>query len=84
MTRLLHPVERIKIDLNEDGAPIHFMWRGRKHTVLHVANRWRADAEWWRARQWREHFKLITDTGFLLVVYHDLGADAWFVQRMYD
>ncbi|MBK9125906.1 MAG: hypothetical protein IPM16_22650 [Chloroflexi bacterium] len=83
MTRLLLPAERITVDL-EDGAPVRFMWRGRNHRVLYLANRWRADAEWWRVRQWREHYKLVTDSGLLLVIYHDLNREAWYVQRVYD
>ncbi|MCC6567293.1 MAG: hypothetical protein IT298_16145 [Chloroflexi bacterium] len=83
MTRLLLPAERAAVEL-EDGVPVSITWRGKRHRVLQLANRWRADAEWWRVRHWREHYKLITDSGLLLVIYHDLSREAWYVQRVYD
>ena len=62
MTRILIPAERVPLDADDDGVPISFAWRGRKHTVVEVVESWRADAEWWRVRQWREHFIIATNT----------------------
>jgi hypothetical protein len=42
------------------------------------------DVNWWKLRIWREHFKLYTETGLLAVVYRDLLADEWYLQRVYD
>jgi hypothetical protein len=46
--------------------------------------RWRIDVDWWRGRVWREYFKLVTRTGLLVEVYHDLVGGQWYVQRLYD
>jgi hypothetical protein len=32
----------------------------------------------------RDYFKLTTTTGLLVIIYHDLIHDAWFLQRLYD
>lgn len=84
MTRLLLPAEKIAVFCAEDGTPASFTWRGRKYTVLEAVDRWRADTEWWRARQHREYYKLVTGDGLLLVIYHDLSREGWYVQRIFD
>jgi hypothetical protein len=64
--------------------PAHFVWQGRVHRIQHIARRWRVDLEWWRLRIWRDYFRVTTDTGLLVVLYHDLQTGAWYVQRLYD
>ncbi len=49
-----------------------------------VANVWRLDDAWWQQRVWQDHFKLITTTGLLLILAHDLITDEWRVIRTYD
>ena len=66
------------------GVPLRLQWQGRTHTVAHIAQRWRVDEGWWRWRVWRDYWKLTTDSGRLLVVYHDLVRGEWFLQRLYD
>ena len=66
------------------GLPQGFTWEARSHTVQLVLDRWRVDVEWWRWRVWREYFRLATRTGLLVVVYHDLLEDRWYLQRVYD
>ncbi len=39
---------------------------------------------YYRLRLWHEYFKLTTDTGLLVVVYHDLVDGTWYMQRLYD
>jgi hypothetical protein len=51
---------------------------------VRITRRWRIDVDWWRGRVWREYFKLVTRTGLLVEVYHDLVGGGWFVQRLYD
>jgi hypothetical protein len=84
MTRLIQPPDPIDVECDADGSPLHITWRGQQHTVAHIANSWRADAEWWRARQWRQYLKVTTNTGLLITIYHDLGSGAWYIQRLYD
>jgi hypothetical protein len=52
--------------------------------VQHVANQWRLDVGWWRFRLWRDYYKVVTATGLLVIIYHDLTSDQWGLQRVYD
>ena len=84
MTRVWVQGDAIAVEMNATGSPIRFTWAGQTHAVQIIANHWRVDVNWWRLRLWRDYFKLITDTGLLVIVYHDLVEDAWYVQRLYD
>jgi len=84
MTRVWIQGDAITAEVDDVSSPIRFTWAGRTHNVKTVANRWRVDANWWRLRLWHEYFKLTTDTGLLVVVYHDLVDGEWYLQRLYD
>jgi hypothetical protein len=84
VTRLSVNGLAIAVTCDADGMPVRLTWGGAAHPVTAVIERWRVDAEWWRGRVWRMYFRLTTDTGLLLEVYHDLLADGWFIQRVYD
>lgn len=84
MTRLWPEGESIAVVCDGEGRPERFSWRGRPHTVTHIARQWRVDAEWWQARQWRVYYKISTDSGLLVVIYQDLESGDWFLQRLYD
>ena len=59
------------------------MWTtGGPRLVSAVQDRWRLDDEWWRERPIaRLYHSLVLEDGSLLVVFHDLLADAWIAQR---
>jgi hypothetical protein len=84
MTRLWPKGQPIDVVSDEDETPRAFEWEGRTHRVTGISKRWRVDTGWWRLRVWREHFKLETDTGLLVIIYRDLLADEWYLQRLYD
>ncbi len=84
MTRLWRTGTPIEAHTTADGDLQAFTWQGARHTVTVVANRWRVDLDWWEQHIWREYFKLATDTGLLVIVYHDLAANTWSLQRLYD
>lgn len=84
MTHLWAVGQRITVEADKSGAPVQFVWSGERHLVDGIADRWRADVQWWRLRVWREHFKLFTDTGLLVILYHDLPHDTWYLQRVYE
>ena len=67
-------------------VPKGFVWRGTRHRVDRVCNRWRVHTRWWEPDQavWREYFKVVTDTGILCQIYHDLADGGWFLARVYD
>lgn len=68
----------------ENGLPKRFTWKGQVHIVNAVANVWRIDDAWWVQRVWQDHYKLITTTGFLVILSHDLLTDEWRLIRAYD
>ena len=84
MSRLWVGGDPIRVTADPLGTPQSFTWQGNRHPVIQVTRRWRIDVDWWRGRVWREYFKLVTRTGLLVEVYHDLVGGGWFVQRLYD
>ncbi len=84
MTRLWLDGSPITVVTGGLEEPSHFTWQGERHTVREITRRWRINQDWWRERVWRDYFKLITHTGLLVVIYHDLQADQWYLQRLYD
>ncbi len=68
----------------ENGLPKRFTWRGKVHLVSDIANTWRIDDGWWQQRVWQDRFKLITSTGLLVILSHDLITEEWRVIRSYD
>ncbi len=64
--------------------PVAFAWRGERHPVAGIISRWRVDTGWWEARIWRDYFRLHTASGLLVVLVHDLLADRWALERLYD
>jgi hypothetical protein len=84
MTLLWPEGEPVTVQGDELGTPHSFSWRGGTHRVQGIAKRWRVDYGWWRRRIWREYFKLHTDTGLLVILYHDLLGRKWYLQRLYD
>jgi hypothetical protein len=42
------------------------------------------DEDWWSDPIRRDYFKLYTQTGLLVEIYHDLRHHTWYLQRVYD
>lgn len=84
MTRLWPDGVLVRVAESSDGVPGRLIWAGQSHKVTEITRRWRVKSDWWRDAVWRDYFKLITDTGLLLILYHDLQTDEWFLQRLYD
>ncbi len=74
----------IKVWADAEGAPRELIRRETVHPVAAISRRWRSDWGWWRLRVWREYFKVETQTGGLVEIYHDLMTDKWYLQRWYD
>lgn len=64
--------------------PLQFTWHDQVHRVTQITRQWRVDIDWWRERIWRSYFKLITESGFLVVIYQDLLTGQWYLQRLFD
>jgi hypothetical protein len=84
MTRLWPEGAPIQVTVDQDGQPRHIVWQDRPHLVAHITRRWRVRSDWWREMVWRDYFKLITNTGLLLIIYHDLRQETWHVQQLFD
>lgn len=74
----------IRVEADRLGAPERFRWRERWHGVERVLDRWRVDRGWWNGHAWREYFKAITDSGMMIIVYHELSNGGWRLQELYD
>lgn len=95
MTYLWEPGQPVDVDSNAAGVPRSFYWHRHRHVVVLIANRWRVDEDWWQentsggntgtgGRIWREYFKVITQTGLLVVLFRDLVTNTWWLQQLYD
>jgi hypothetical protein len=74
----------ITVTCDELATPLEFVWQGYRHPIATIIDRYRDDTRWWQRRIWRENFLLITETGLLVLIYHDVRAGEWRVQRQYD
>jgi len=84
MTRLWLQGDPIIVGKADAWTPAAFHWRGSDHAVDTIITQWRIDRLWWTMRIWRDYFELTTHSGLMVVIYHDLIADTWYLQRLYD
>ncbi|NLF66182.1 MAG: hypothetical protein GX579_16450 [Chloroflexi bacterium] len=84
MTRLWPQGTPITVACDDAGEPQRFVWQGERHSVAAVVGRWRLDMEWWVAPVRRDYYKLSTEGGLLVEIYHDLAGGQWYLQRLYD
>ena len=74
----------IVVTCDELATPLAFVWEGHRHSTERIVDRWRVDEGWWQRRVWREYFQLTTRSGLLVLIYHDVRAGEWRLQRLYD
>ena len=84
MTHLWTDGLPVHVETDDLGAPRQFVWRGETHQIQGVANTWRIEDEWWRKRICRDYYKVYTLTGLLVILYQDILAGQWFLERLYD
>lgn len=84
MTRLWPEGSLIKVMGEQESIPQRLIWQGQTHTITQVTRHWRIKSDWWDEPIWRDYFKLTTDTGLLLIIFHDLLSQQWYLQRLYD
>jgi hypothetical protein len=82
MTRLLSPPAAIKVTLSDDGTPAFIT--GAFSGALDPITRWKVETEWWKKPVVREYWKALLNSNLLCEIYHDLGGDEWFLERVYD
>ena len=91
MTRLW-PMGEIITVWGPEENPSAFDWHGEHHCIEELCNRWRVHTRWWdqNGTIQREYLKVVTDTGLLCLLCHDLAAlttspgAQWFMARLYD
>jgi len=65
--------------------PAMFRWQDREHRVEHVSLHWRVHTNWWKEHEdWRDYWEVATDTGLLVILYHDLIDNVWRLERVYE
>ena len=71
-----------QVRTNEGGDPEFVRLPGKTaRKVIAVRDRWRIDDEWWRKPISREYRSIVLDDGRVLMLFHDLVAGAWYVQK---
>jgi hypothetical protein len=67
-----------RVRIGEGGVPAQVDGRA----IEAVRESWLVEDRWWTAQPLRRRYwEVVTTSGRNLVVFHDLGAGAWFVQR---
>lgn len=84
MTHFWPEGQPVEVTADDLWTPLWFTWGDHRHPVQLILDRWRVDEDWWRGRVWREYFRLITRSGLLVELFHDLTAEGWYIQRVYD
>ena len=84
MSRFWPDGVRIVVTCDDLATPVAFSWESHRHVVDRVIERWRVDEGWWKRRVWREYFQLVTRSGLLVLIYHDVRTSEWRLQRLYD
>ena len=64
--------------------PKEFRWRLQAHRILAVSDHWRVHTLWWAQEVWRDYWEVTTNTGLLCVLYRDLAAGTWRLERIYE
>jgi hypothetical protein len=83
MTYLWSPALEIVMRCQQEN-PERFQWQQHWHLITQIEDHWRLDSEWWQVRIWREYYRVITDRGWLALIYQDLVNSQWYLQQIYD
>ena len=70
----------MRVEVDAAGAPV-CVDDGARRAVELIRESWRVDDEWWRAPVARRYFDLVLDGGRRVLLFHDLLADTWSLQR---
>ena len=86
MTRLWPDGTEITVVVDERGQPAVFDWQGRRYRLQRVQQRWQIDSDWWSetGRVWRTYLAVTTENGLFCVIYYDMLAQVWYLEKLYD
>jgi hypothetical protein len=69
------------VEEDENGMPVAVAISRRRLAIEERVEAWRIDDEWWRPRPVsRLYWRVVTEDGRTLDLYHDLAGGGWFRQ----
>jgi len=71
----------IQVTTGPHGSPRALVWRDRIREVELIYETWRERRYWWNRPVERDYFRLETQDGQVRVVFHDVRADRWLLER---
>lgn len=71
----------IRVTTDRDGLPRAIVWRQRLREVRRVHELWRERRQWWEQPVERDYFRLELDDGQMRVVFRDVQAHRWLLER---
>ncbi len=75
------PPRPIQITTDPAGLPRALVWRDRIREVVGVYEIWRERRYWWSRPVERDYFRLETAGGQMRVIFRDVRADRWLLER---
>ena len=75
------PPRPVQVTTDSSGYPRALVWHDRIREVVAVYEVWRERRRWWGLPIERDYFRLGTDDGQMRVVFCDLRADRWLLER---
>lgn len=82
MTRLLRHPAPLRVREDAAGLPTSIELFGHS-CEIQVIERWRISERWWPDPIDRDYLR-ISGPGWLALIFHDLLAGGWFLERVYD
>jgi hypothetical protein len=92
-----HYGQPIALTCDQQGQPVHFIWRGHVYAVLAILTSWRLRDRWWVRGQsapvggtrsdrtyYRLHCQIQGAGDAYIELYHDLISNTWVLDRIYD
>jgi hypothetical protein len=82
VTKLVKPTVAVDVTLDHGRAPIAIA--GAFTGSVEPIARWKVEMSWWDRPVVREYWKVLLNSELLCELCHDVAADQWFVERVYD
>lgn len=71
----------IRVTTGDDDLPRAIVWRERLREVRRVYEVWRERRQWWQQPIERDYFRVELDDGQMQVVFRDVQANQWLLER---
>lgn len=85
MTYILPPEHQpIRVQVDANDQPTVIFWRENEHRIERISNSYRIPDGSLESPIWREYFQVITRSGWLMLIYHDLIEGIWGLEMLFD